>query len=129
MTHSIQSAQLDKVSRLIGQHPAALRSVTWHPQPPMRDLHNLELETKHGHVIVFDHHQPIIHSLPPRPDQVHHHRQWQDLTEQAPDAFNGRPTIAAIDTQDNPQGWVIRFSTGTSLTYLLSATSPLLLAN
>jgi len=129
MTESIPSAQFNKVVRLIGQHPAALRSVTWHPQPPMRDLHHLELETKHGHVIVFDHHEPKIHSLPPRPDQVYHHRQWQDLTEQAPGAFNGRPTIAAIEAQHDPLGWIIKFSTGASLTYLLSPTRPLLLAD
>jgi hypothetical protein len=125
----MKSTQYDKAKRIIGQQPAALRSVTWHPQPPQRHLHHLELETKHGHVIVFDHHQPIIHSLPPNPGDVHHHRQWQDLTEQVPGAFNGRPTIVTIKPQSDPLGWTISFSTGASLTFVLSPTSPLLLAN
>ena len=122
-----QIQQLDKVARLIGQHPAALRSVTWHPQPPLRQLHHLELETKHGHVVVFDHYQPVIYSLPPRPGDVYHHRQWQDLTEQAPGAFDGRPVISAIDPNPEQPGWLIRFSTGATLAFMLSATNPLLL--
>lgn len=118
------SQQLTKLDRLINQHPAALRSVSWHPEPHSHDLQHLELETKHGQVVVFDHHQPVLYTLPPEPAQTLHPRIWHDLTEKIPEAFNGRPTIAGFEFQQQPAGWIIELSTDIRLLYTLDDQHP-----
>ena len=124
MTDDDPKAQLDKKQRLIGQHPAALRSVSWQPSPPDTHLHHLELETKHGQVVVFDHQQPAVYSQPPSPASARDLRSWRDLTELAPEVFDGRPTITGIQYQKQPPAWVISLSTGVRVTFLLDSTNP-----
>lgn len=121
-----QEVELAKTRRLIGQHPAALRSVSWQPDPPDGHLHHLELETKHGHVVVFDHQQPLIYSQPPRPATARDLRSWRDLTELAPEVFDGRPTIVEFHRQNQPPAWIISLSTGARLKFQLHPTNPLL---
>ncbi len=119
------------LAALIGMHPAALRSVSW-DELPLQTLAHLELETKHGHVAVFDHRAPVVHANPPRPPDASPHagRRWLDLTEQVPSAFDGRPTIRAIEQaeREGQPCWHIRLSTGVALAFVLHASKPLLLA-
>ena len=87
--------------RLIDQHPAALRSVCWGAGMHQQRLHHLEIETKHGRVLVFDHQAPRVYCNPPRPhinspqDRLAQ-RSWRDLTEQVPAAFDARPVITSV---------------------------------
>lgn len=122
------SNELRKLKRLLHQHPAAIRSVSWHPDPHSHSLQHLELETKHGQVVVFDHRQPLLYSQPPAPAQALHPRTWHDLTEQIPEAFDGRPTIASFDYQNQPAAWIITLSTNVRLVFTLDEQQPSLKA-
>lgn len=120
--------ELKKLERLIGQHPASLRSVSWDPHGHHEPLAHLELETKHGHVVVFDHQQPVIYAAPPAPPDAVYPRTWHDLTEQVPEAFDNRPVLTAFSYQQEPVGWLISLSTGVTLSYLLDPHEPILRA-
>jgi len=114
---------------LIGQHPAALRSVSWDAAPAEGALAHLEVETKHGAVVVFDHRRRSVYANPPRPAGVHGQRRWRDLTERVPSAFDGRPTFAQIRLTENADTvrWIFELSTGAAFTFVLDRTTPLLL--
>ena len=122
------SNELKNLDRLIGQHPASLRSVSWNAHGHHEPLAHLELETKHGHVVVFDHSQPIIYSAPPRPAGTVDPRTWHDLSEQVPQAFDNRPTLSSFSFQPEPVGWLITLSTGVTLSFLLDEERPTLQA-
>jgi|GEM_PF-4029762 len=123
---------LECARRLIGQHPAALRSVCWTGSQSTFSLHHLEVETKHGRVTVFDHQQPRVYCNPPRPDAAagpfsSEPRQWRDLTEQVPVAFNGRPVFADLVFDQRQRHWRFHLSTGAIVIFVLDPTTPLLL--
>ena len=123
------------LDRLIGQHPAALRSVSWGSDAPGADqLAHLELETKHGHVVIFDHISGDVHAHPPRPPGVppgaNGRRQWRDLTEELPMAFNGRPRLEAIDPLPGSGGsvsaWRFELTNQTGFVFHLDPATPVL---
>lgn len=118
-----------RLQRLIGQHPAALRSVSWDSAPLGGNLAHLEVETKHGTVVVFDHRQPVVYANPPRPPGANGTRQWQDLTERLPAAFDARPTFAEIRLSEDGDraAWIFQLSTGAAFSFVLDRTTPLLL--
>ncbi len=89
---------------------------------------HLEVETKHGHVLVFDHRAPAVYACPPAPEGTLG-RSWQDLTERVPEAFDGRPVFAAVSlaSHDGRPCWQFDLSTGAKLTFVLDPSSPLLL--
>lgn len=119
-----------RLENLIGQHPAALRSVSWGTPASDDAIAHLEVETKHGAVVLFDHRRAVVHSDPPRPPDARGTRQWQDLTERLPEAFDGRPTLAAISLNEDGDAavWIFELSTGATFTFVLHPTAPLLLA-
>jgi hypothetical protein len=117
---------VQRARRLINHHPAALRSVNWSLEPADNALHHLEIETKHGQVVVFDHHIPVVYSQPPQP-QIHPGpRHWRDLTLEAPVAFDGRPVVVSVDFELSPPCWRLRLSTGAELHFILGETAALL---
>lgn len=118
-----------RARRLIGQHPAALRSVSWTQEAADNALHHLEVETKHGQVVVFDHQTPVVYSQPPQPPAEWRPRHWRDLTLDVPVAFAGRPVIVSVDFVISPAAWRLRFSIGAELSFILDASSPRLLIN
>ena len=120
--------ELRKLDRLTGQHPAAFRSVSWNPEPHNHHLQHLELETKHGQVVVFDHRRPELYSQPPAPTEAQFPRTWHDLSEKIPQAFNGRPTITGFEFQTQPAAWIISLSTGIRLVFALDQQHPSLRA-
>ncbi|HEY5644635.1 MAG TPA: GNAT family N-acetyltransferase [Pseudomonadales bacterium] len=118
------------LTRLIGAHPAALRSVRWEPSRargaadraesahPLASADYLEIETKHGQVVIIEPGTGNVYANPPRPDQVEPdaRRRQQDLTEAVPLAFDGRPVITDIVPASGPfRGWRILLSTGVTL--------------
>ena len=118
-----------RIERLIGQHPAALRSVWWDDAHAGADLVHLEVETKHGRVLVFDAAAPLVHELPPAPPGSAQPRCWRDLTEQIPEAFDGRPLITGVAEamQEGRPCWRLELSTGVTIVFVPGET-PLLLA-
>jgi hypothetical protein len=121
-----EEASLALAQRLVGQHPAALRSVHWCTAEAGTRLRHLEVETKHGQVVVFDHRQPLVYSQPPRPTGTQQPRRWRDLTEEARVAFDDRPVITQVEFIDSPAHWQLRFSTGARLSFMLDGSTPLL---
>ncbi|MEM8765860.1 MAG: hypothetical protein AAGE43_00320 [Pseudomonadota bacterium] len=116
MSNSVPAA----LTRLIGQHPAALRSVRWtgsgavgrHPE----DKEHLEIETKQGLVALIDHRDGSAYSRPPVPPDAAGERQARDLTEQLPVAFDQRPVIEAIKGDGN-SAWRFELSTGSCFVF------------
>lgn len=120
--------------RLIDQHPAALRSVCWSTGMHQHRLHHLEIETKHGRVLLFDHRQPRVYCNPPHPpgnapqNRVAQ-RSWRDLTEQVPVAFDARPLITSVSFDHDTGRWNFLLSTGAKLIFVLDTANPLLLSS
>ncbi|MEJ2090039.1 MAG: hypothetical protein P8Y69_16535, partial [Gammaproteobacteria bacterium] len=57
-----------RLSRLVGQHPAAIRTVVWRTEPlAPEEFGHLEIETQHGSVFVIDHVTGAVDSNPPAP--------------------------------------------------------------
>lgn len=116
----------ESLARLIGQHPAALRSVCWAEAPAETGaLAFLEIETKHGFVTLIDRRTGEIYAYPPVPPDadVRLPRWQQDLTESLPCAFAGRPKFAEIEAIRTPSGehseqigWQFSFDTGAAFT-------------
>ena len=121
------------LTRLIGAHPAALRSVRWEAsrspasadrsasEDPLASADYLEIETKQGQVVIIEPGSGNVFANPPRPDQVEPdaRRRQRDLTDAVPLAFDGRPVITAIApaSANGPfGGWRILLSTGIALT-------------
>jgi hypothetical protein len=96
-------------------------------------LHHLELETKHGHVVVIDHVSGECYSDPPQPPQAltgELPRRGRDLSAELPGAFDGRPTFSGfvpIVEKASLTGWRIDLSNGRSFTLLLDGQTPLIL--
>lgn len=107
------------LTRLIGQHPAALRIVCWAAEP--HEPGYLEIETKHGFVTLIDHRSGAVYANPPAPpDADVRLARWQrDLTDVIPGAFTGRPRFSAIEPMgNNPESisWRFTFDTGAAFT-------------
>ena len=115
---------------LAGHHPAALRSVHWQAGGGGENaLAHLELETKHGRVVVFDHREPRLYANPPRPPEARGRRHWRDLTGCVPRVFDNRPRIRrlALDTPESGKArWRLELSTGVVLVFVPDPESPLL---
>ncbi len=111
--------------RLLGQHPAALRSVHFDGAAHPEALGHLEVETKHGIVLVFDHRRPVVYASPPAPPGLERERRWRDLTAAATAAFDNRPTFSGVTLiDDEQQSWRFELSTGAELLFALDATRP-----
>lgn len=108
------------LARLLGQHPAALRRVRWVGPDPAGTTHDyLEIETKHGVVVVIDPVSGEVTANPPLPREIvpGATRVQYDLTERVPAAFDGRPVFTAVSVRDGvPRTYRIRLSTGVELT-------------
>lgn len=122
-----------ELARLIGHHPAALRTVRWSPEPLAPDaLAHLELETKHGLVTVIDHRSGAVYARPPAPPGIQSPRQHRDLSAVLPMAFSDRPVIEAIEPLTRAgalRGWRFRLSTGRAFSLFLDDRVPLLSAD
>lgn len=126
--------------RLIGQHPAAVRSVCFSPgaQPPETQAH-LEIETKHGFVVLIDHRTGAVYANPPVPDAVAPGsvRAQRDLSDALPGAFADRPRFAAVrpvrETGDGADdaltGWRFELDTGAAFTLTLHEQVPIVAPN
>jgi len=122
------------LSRLLGQHPAAVRTVCWRSAAlTSTELQHLELESKHGHVVVIDHDSGECHADPPQPPlglDPTRPRQQRDLSAELPGAFEGRPTFTGfvpIVEAQALRGWRIEFSNGRNFTLTLDEQTPLIL--
>ena len=122
------------LNRLIGHHVAAVRTVCWNPDSlSSTGLHHLELETKHGHVVVIDHVSGECYADPPQPPQTltgDFQRQQRDLSTELPGAFDARPTFSGfmpLTENASLTGWRIDLSNGRSFTLRLDDQTPLLL--
>ena len=116
------------LTRLIGQHPAAVRTVAWQRAPlGPTEIRHLELESKHGHVLVIDHVTGEVHQLPPAPPGATLARHQRDLTAEVPAAFDGRPRIESavpLESVEQPTGWRFGLSTGACFEFHLDPESP-----
>ena len=131
----------DTLSRLIGQHPAAVRSVCFPEQPQVQDdptdhpaAGHLELETKYGHVTLIDHRTGQAYANPPAPPGIdlHLNRQQRDLADDLPGAFANRPRFAKIEplVKDGKlHGWRFEFDTGAAFTLTLDEHLPIVAAS
>jgi hypothetical protein len=112
------------LQRLVGQHPAALRLVRW---PQALSAH-VEIETKHGLVVLIDCHDGTVRANPALPPGVDAGARLQeDLTGTVPAAFDGRPVfqaIAALRDSGRLTGWRFDLSTGIVLTVTPGAPVP-----
>ncbi len=108
------------LTRLLGQHPAAIRKVRWDgPESGQTSRDYLEIETKHGRVVVIDPSRGTVSADPPLPPGIPTGavRIQQDLTEAVPSAFDGRPVFSLVSAQQGDQtGWHFQLSTGVLLT-------------
>jgi hypothetical protein len=124
----------EPLARLIGQHPAAIRSVCFSEGPHERDaLAHLEIETKHGFVILIHHRTGAVYSNPPVPPGVDtgRFRQQQDLSDALPGAFADRPRFAAVEAVrdgENLAGWRFLLDTGAAFTLTLDERLPIVAA-
>lgn len=113
------------LARLLGQHPAAIRTLVWRAERLEPDeFGHLEIETKHGHVVVIDHVTGAVYSNPPAPPHATSVRQCRDLTAHLPCAFNGRPTFERVTPL--ARGYHFALSTGAGFSLTLDPRSPLL---
>lgn len=113
------------LARLLGQHPAAIRTLVWRTEPLDPDAFgHLEIETKHGHVVVIDHVTGAVYSNPPAPPQAGSVRQCRDLTAHLPCAFDGRPTFDRVTPSS--RGYHFALSTGAGFSLTLDERFPLI---
>jgi len=114
----------------VGQHPAAFRTVCWTgPQPGERSPDYLEIESKHGLVVVIAASTGAAFANPPLPQEVTpgSRRLQTDLTELVAAAFNGRPVFTAVvpvSADGTFAGWQFHLSTGTVLTLTPASVVP-----
>ncbi len=109
---------------------AALRSVCWREEESEDfQLHHLEVETKHGRVIVFDHRSGELYADPPRPRGVTDKRRWRDLTADVVIAFDDRPSLNRITRLKNPDAWRFDLSTGAYFVFTLHPDTPVISCN
>ena len=129
-SNPVVAAAIEAVAAsLAGHHPAALRSVHWQGGSADNTLAHLELETKHGRVVVFDHREPHLYANPPRPPEAHGRRHWRDLTDRVPRVFDNRPRILRLvldTTEAGTARWRLELSTGVVLVFVPDRESPLL---
>jgi hypothetical protein len=112
-----------RLSRLVGQHPAAIRTVVWRTEPlAPEEFGHLEIETKHGYVFVIDHVTGAVYSNPPAPPDTDAPRQFRDLTGRLRGAFDGRPTFAGVTPSRT--GYEFALSTGAGFSLTLDDRSP-----
>ena len=113
------------LSRLLDHHPAAIRTVVWRPEPlEPQEFGHLEIETKHGHVVVIDHATGAVYRNPPAPPQAGPVRQLRDLTAHLPGAFDGRPTFHRVTPSS--RGYHFALSTGSGFSFILDPRFPLI---
>ena len=109
---------------------AALRSVSWREEDGAESqLHHLEVETKHGRIVVFDHRNGELYADPPRPPGVSHKRRWRDLTAEVVIAFDDRPALIRITRLENPDAWRFDLSTGVFFVFALHPDTPVISCN
>lgn len=125
----------DALARLLGQHPAAIRSICFSEEPHAPGaLGHLEIETKHGFVTLIDHRTGDALANPPAPAGVdlQRQRQQRDLTDELPGAFAARPRIAKIEAISSASGdlggWRFEFDTGSAFTLTLDDQVPIVAA-
>ena len=123
------------LARLIGQHPSAVRSVCFSEDPhPPGTLAHLEIETKHGFVVLIDHRTGEALARPPVPEGVdpRQARQQRDLSDALPGAFADRPRFAKIDASSRDgrlEGWRFELDTGRAFTLTLHDEVPIVAAS
>ena len=122
----------ETLQRLIGHHPAALRTVCWRTDPLQPgEFSHLELEAKHGQVVVIDHTHGTCHAEPPLlPGADALMRQQRDLTSHLPGAFHDRPRFSGFTplmADGRLEGWRIDLSTGRHFNLTLDGETPLIL--
>ncbi len=122
----------ESLSRLIDQHPAAIRSVCFSEEAidmATPDLAHLEIETKHGQVTLIDHRTGEAYANPPvPPGAAIRNRQQRDLSDQLPGAFADRPRFSSIEPlqQDGRHsGWHFELDTGAAFTLTLDERLPI----
>ncbi len=121
----------EPLRRLIGQHPSAVRSVSFRADvPPPGTRAHLEIETKHGFVVLIDHRTGTVHANPPVPDTVGPDaiRAQRDLSDELPGAFAGRPRFAAVRPVRNAgklTGWRFELDTGAAFALTLHEEVPI----
>jgi hypothetical protein len=117
--------------QLIGQHPSAIRSVCFSEDPhDPGALAHLEIETKHGSVVLIDHRTGAVYANPPVPDTADPTltRQQRDLSDQLPGAFADRPRFAAVVPMREAgglRGWRFELDTGAAFTLTLHEHLPI----
>ena len=96
---------------------------------PPASLGHLEIETKHGFVLLFDHRSPVVYACPPAPQGRSSRRRWQDLTLAVPEAFDERPLFTGVrlSSRRGSPCWIFDMSTGARFSFVLDESSPLLL--
>ncbi len=121
----------EALRRLIGQHPAAIRSICFSEEPHLPGaMAHLELETKHGFVILIDHRTGAVFANPPAPPavDVHLNRQQRDLTDELPGAFADRPRFSKVEPLHRNgalTGWRFELDTGAAFTLTLDEHLPI----
>lgn len=131
---SVVKALPEPLARLIGQHPSAIRSVCFAEEPhPSGVLAHLEIETKHGFVILIDHSTGEVFANPPAPSgiDVNQSRQQHDLTDDLPSAFADRPRfsqIEAVEREGALLGWRFELDTGAAFSLTLDEHLPIVAA-
>ena len=138
---SVPASVPASLTRLIGQHPSAVRSICFSEEPQVRGgaadnrlTGHLEIETKHGQVTLIDHRTGIAYANPPVPPgvDVRLNRQQRDLADELPGAFAGRPRFAKIEplsTDDTLSGWNFELDTGAAFTLTLDEHLPIVAAS
>ena len=133
LSADVSAEKAATLADLIGQHPAAIRTVRWQRESLGADeLGHLEIETKHGQVVIFDHQTGAIYANPPAPNCAKGDRQHRDLTAELPGAFNDRPVlrhITPIMEGEQIRGWSFGLSTGADFRLMLDESAPLLLTD
>lgn len=118
------------IERLLHVPLAALRSTCWSADDGAESrLHHLEIETKHGGIVVFDHRSGELYADPPRPPGVTTKRRWRDLTAEVVIAFDDRPTLSGITRLNNPDAWRFDLSTGVFFVFTLHPDTPVISCN
>lgn len=118
------------LARLVGQHPAALRTVSFTGGDLTGRLAHLEIETKHGQVVVVDHVSGALYEHPPAPPGMSGRRTQRDLSDLLSGAFDGRPVFERIEPLREAAaltGWRFLLSTGFAFTFALDAAAPRLM--
>jgi len=125
----------EPLTRLIGQHPSAIRSVRFSEEAHAPGaLAHLEIETKHGFVTLIDHSSGQVYANPPVPPGVNVYlsRQQRDLSDELPGAFAERPRFSRIDALEDDgrlYGWRFELDTGAAFTLTLDEHLPIVAAS